>query len=68
MTSPSCNVVNNFNPLVSWLLQVEFSFGLINLSSSLSNTLIEGEFRIFISRSFHLIITTGKKESLKNYA
>ena len=47
--SPSCNLVSNFNPLVSLILQVEFGYGLKNFSSSFLNKLIEEEFRIFIS-------------------
>ena len=39
--------------------------GLINFISSFLNTLIREEFRKYISRLFHLVITAGKKESLK---
>ena len=42
-----------------------FGSGPKNCSSYFLNTLIEEELRIFISRLFHLDITTGKMQSLK---
>ena len=63
--SPSRNLVINFNPLVSWILQVDFGFDQINFNSSFLNTLIEEEFWIFSSRLSYSDITAGKKESLK---
>ena len=42
---------------------MEFGSGLTNFSSSFLNTVIEEEFRIFMSRLFHLDITAGKSIS-----
>ena len=63
--SPRRNLISNFNPLVSLIFEVEFGFGLLNFNSSFLNTLIEGEFWIFISILFHSDFIAGKSESLK---
>ena len=43
----------------------KFGSGLINFNSSFLNTLIREEFRVYISRLFHLVISAGRKGSLK---